>query len=122
MTNLLSETVAEIGGSGHTVTDVAWVGSYDGEYALSWAEFEPIAGATQFDSGYGGAEIAPDLVVVFTDGEWLERGEYDGSEWWAHKRQPKRGEGKPFPQAKIIDYEYSLAGIVSKCESAGKDG
>ncbi|QNI21485.1 hypothetical protein [Salmonella phage 3sent1] len=26
--------------------------------------------------------------VWFTDGTWLERGEYDGSEWWEYKATP----------------------------------
>lgn len=27
-------------------------------------------------------------VIVFTDGSWLERAEYDGSEWWRYKKVP----------------------------------
>ena len=28
------------------------------------------------------------IVIVFEDGTWLERGEYDGSEWWEYKQKP----------------------------------
>lgn len=116
MTNLLDETTIDVNASGHTETDVAWVGSRDGEYALSWGEFATIAGAANYDSGYGGAEIAGDLVVVFTDGSWLERGEYDGSEWWDFKKLPARGAGNPFNRVKRIDYESSLSEIVKAAE------
>ena len=33
-----------------------------------------------YDNGYGGQELFGN--IVFKDGTWLERGEYDGSEWW----------------------------------------
>ena len=36
-------------------------------------------------SGY---QVADDLVVV-GDSWWLERHEYDGSEWWEYKEKPK---------------------------------
>lgn len=38
-------------------------------------------------SGYGSQEIFG--VVIFKDDSWLERGEYDGSEWWSHKTKPQ---------------------------------
>lgn len=39
-----------------------------------------------YDAGYGGQELFG--YVWFQDGSWLERGEYDGSEWWAYKKTP----------------------------------
>jgi hypothetical protein len=36
----------------------------------------------KYDAGYGGQELYG--LVWLTDGTWLERGEYDGSEWWDH--------------------------------------
>lgn len=41
----------------------------------------------KYDSGYGGQELYGN--VWLKDGTWLERGEYDGSEWWEHKVLPK---------------------------------
>jgi hypothetical protein len=79
--NLLEETIANINGSDHSVEDVDWIGSRDGEYAMSWAEFEKIADF-EYNDGYGAAEIAVDLVVVFKDGSYMVRQEYDGSESW----------------------------------------
>ena len=40
-----------------------------------------------YDSGFGGQELFG--YVVFIDGTWLEREEYDGSERWVHKETPK---------------------------------
>ena len=43
-------------------------------------------GKYEYDSGYGGQELFG--TVWMDNGEWLTRGEYDGSEWWEHHRRP----------------------------------
>lgn len=41
-----------------------------------------------YDNRYGGQELYG--TVWLKDGKsWLERGEYDGSEWWNFKRTPE---------------------------------
>lgn len=40
-----------------------------------------------YDSGYGGQEL--EGIVWLNDGTWLDRGEYDGSEWWQHQKLPE---------------------------------
>lgn len=81
-TNLYDETVTALERHNLTpITDVRWVGSADGRFAMPWTQFATIATNTDYYSGYGGAEIVRDLVVV-GDNWWLSRGEYDGSEWW----------------------------------------
>jgi len=50
-----------------------------------------------YDSGYGEQELYG--TVWLQDGTWLERGEYDGSEWWEHKKLP------PIPDKCLIDYQ-----------------
>lgn len=40
-----------------------------------------------YGSGYGGQELYG--TVWLKDGTWLERGEYDGSEWWEHRFLPQ---------------------------------
>ena len=76
--------------------NVAWVGSRDGEFAISWDEFLSINDYA-YDSGYGAQHIAKDLVVVFEDGSYLERVEYDGSEAWNFSETPKKSDNpKPF--------------------------
>ena len=81
MTNLLQETKNDILRSGHTIADIKFIGSADEEYACTWAEFEVLADV-EYDSGYGSAEIAGDLVVRFTDGSHMRRYEYDGLDRW----------------------------------------
>ena len=84
MINLLSETKEAIRESKHTIDDILWIGSADGNLAISWDDFEKIADI-DYDSGYGAQKIATDLVIVLKDKTWLERGEYDGSEWWDYR-------------------------------------
>lgn len=48
--------------------------------------FLKILASIDYDNGYGGQELFG--TIVFKDGTWLERGEYDGSEWWEHRKQP----------------------------------
>lgn len=39
-----------------------------------------------YDSGYGSQRLYG--TIVFKNSAWLERGEYDGSEWWELKKMP----------------------------------
>jgi hypothetical protein len=89
--NLLQETLRLV-----SPNDVLWVGSSDGEYGMSWEDFAKVA-SVEYDEGYGGQEVANDLVVVLKGGSWLERREYDGSEGWQLCTKPKaRPNAKPF--------------------------
>ena len=40
----------------------------------------------EYDDGYGGQELYG--TVWLEDNTWLDRGEYDGSEWWNHYELP----------------------------------
>lgn len=40
-----------------------------------------------YDDGFGSQEVFG--TVWFLDGTWLERAEYDGSEWWEHRKCPE---------------------------------
>lgn len=84
--NLLEETTEYLKNCDKTPSDVRWVGSYNGEYGMTWDEFAAIANV-EYDSGYGAQEIASDLVVV-GDSWWLEREEYAGSESWVFETIP----------------------------------
>ena len=87
MENLLEETKEKLAVCHKTPKDVLWVGTSDGSEAITWEEFAKIADF-DYDDGYGLNEIRLDLVVVGKDW-WLERYEYDGSEWWVYKEHPK---------------------------------
>lgn len=49
------------------------------QHHLDWLDFD-------YDDGYGGQELFG--LVLFDDGSWLERYEYDGSECWSYKYSP----------------------------------
>lgn len=40
----------------------------------------------EYDNGFGGQELFG--ILWLTDGTWVVRGEYDGSEWWEHITKP----------------------------------
>ena len=82
--NLLQETLAELANHQKTPMDVTCVGIKD-QY-VTWEDFAKAADHT-YDNGFGGNEVNLRLVVVGDDW-WLERGEYDGSEWWNFKSHP----------------------------------
>lgn len=88
MRNLLQETLEVLERYHKLPSDVQWVGSQSGDVATTWEKFVGVADY-EYDSGYGGQEVAHDLVIVGIDW-WLERGEYDGSEWWSFKKLPVR--------------------------------
>ena len=39
-----------------------------------------------YDNGWGGQNL---FGTVWLEDSWLERGEYDGSEWWETKKRPE---------------------------------
>lgn len=83
MSNLLLETLECVARSGHSPSDVTFIGSRDAEYRCTWTEFETLADA-EYDEGFGAAHVATDLYIRFSDGTAMWRGEYDGSEWWEY--------------------------------------
>jgi hypothetical protein len=85
MTNLLSETTAKLESIGKAPEDIVHIGNQ--VYSCTWDEFTQLADF-DYDSGFGSPEVASDLVILFDDNSWLERGEYDGSEWWRYVKAP----------------------------------
>jgi len=80
-----AETIGAIKDSGHKESDVMFIGSADGKYRLTLPEFKTIS-QFKYDSGFGGQEIAADLIIYFNDKSYIVRGEYDGSEWWEYNK------------------------------------
>lgn len=85
MRNLKEETLSELESHGKTKEDIRWIGC--NKFKIPINLFWKLADK-EYDSGYGGVEVAPDLLIV-GDNWWLERHEYDGSEWWEYKEKPK---------------------------------
>lgn len=87
MTNLWEETMKVLVAHGKTFKDVKYIQGSD--FGITKENFEQVAKKSDYDSGFGAPEVAEDLVVV-GDSWWLERHEYDGSEWWEYKEKPQK--------------------------------
>lgn len=84
MKNLLEETKRVLADHNKSMEDVIAI---QGEkFGISIETFIKLANKN-YDSGFGIMEVAEDLKVI-GDGWWLERHEYDGSEWWEFKELP----------------------------------
>lgn len=83
--NLWEETVRDLSRLGKSWADVVAVTG--NLFRISKEQFKKLAQKTNYDNGYGAPEIATDLKIVGSDW-WLERHEYDGSEWWEYKTMP----------------------------------
>lgn len=85
MSNLWEETIEFLKENDKTFKDVLFIQGED--FKLTKENFEIVAKKTNYDSGFGAQRVATDLVLV-GDGWWIERAEYDGSEWWEFKTIP----------------------------------
>lgn len=101
--NLLNETLEILKENNLEPKDVLWVGN--SEVKTDWDNFAKIADVN-YDSGFGAQEVATDLLIVGQNW-WLERHEYDGSEWWEFKRLPKE------PKKKVTLYHVVGNGMWS---------
>lgn len=86
MENLLEETLRALKDNGKSSNDVRFVISFP--LFTDWKSFERNANFN-YDDGYGWNYISLDLKIV-GDNWWLERSEYDGSEWWDFKEIPDK--------------------------------
>lgn len=82
--NLLEETLNILKENDLSANDVLWIGNT--EFKTDWNNFQYISDIA-YDNGFGCPEVAQDLLIVGSNW-WLERQEYDGSEWWEFKKMP----------------------------------
>lgn len=82
MQNLLQETIEKLRWYGKTLDDVTNI-FLNGEYQITKEDFIKVADQN-YDNGYGGNEVALNLILL-GDGFWMERREYDGLEWWKYR-------------------------------------
>lgn len=87
MANLWEETIEVLKDHSLTWDDVEAVILEGDNVVISKENFEEVARDTYYDKGYGAVEIRSDLIIVGWNW-WLERAEYDGSEWWELKTMP----------------------------------
>ena len=86
MANLLEETKEILERHSKTFDDILFVGDKSDHSKMTVKEFLEHANV-EYKNGYGIEEINTDLILVGKD-FWLERGTYDGSEWWEYKSMP----------------------------------
>lgn len=84
--NLWEETIDILKDHSLTWEDVEYVRL--GDYLVPKDNFEEVARNTNYDAGYGSAEIFLDLKIIGWDDWWLERAEYNGAERWELKTFP----------------------------------
>ena len=109
--NLLEETINDIKYNCQTIEDIVFIGSLYSGHCCDWGEFEALANI-EYNEGFGSAEIASDLVIVFANGARMTRGEYDGSEWWEyHKPFVMPDEKKKILRLKSTSYSETLGFI-----------
>lgn len=86
--NLLTETRNHLDHDGYKwPDDVLSIQNREGTLRISTGRFIELADR-EYDNGYGGVEVAADLVVVMRDGSWYERRSYDGADYWTHVGAP----------------------------------
>lgn len=85
MINLLKETTQALRQHGKTWNDVDFI--TDGECEIPLEVFK-IKANEKYDNGYG-LQLVSNICIVGSNW-WLERAEYDGSEWWEYKEKPER--------------------------------
>lgn len=103
--NLKQETLDVLERHNKKIEDILWIGGDD--FTISIDDFFRKADR-EYDKGYGSQKVATDLKIVGDDW-WLERHEYDGSEWWEFKTKPV----KPSKEEKIHTVFCGLGGWCS---------
>ena len=73
---------------------------------IPWDKMEEITHLVHnYDSGYGSDTWAG--WITFSDGSWIERATYDGSEWWAIKQLPKLTDDPNIHRGEFGDTTYT---------------
>jgi hypothetical protein len=93
MENLKEETIRILNRCKYTIDDVDYCYIHSESYfheGKIYCKGSLILDLLDFkyDNGYGGQEIGG--FIVFKDKTWLERREYDGSEWWEYFSTPEK--------------------------------
>ena len=97
MQNLYEEIINILTSHNRSINDIKYIIMPDTSkdrwndniYEVDIDNFMEIAKRTNYDDGYGRTEIPKNLKIV-GDYWWLERNEYDGSEWFEYKTLPIR--------------------------------
>ena len=112
--NFYDETYRAILNSNHTIDDIDFFSMIEdyGESSYNIWKFTVIQDNSQefqfsfddfkrnanfyYDNGYGIIYINQTLKIIFKDGSFLKRCEYDGLEWWEFVQIPKKDNNKVY--------------------------
>lgn len=72
--------------NGYQEKDVHWIGSSDGHFAMTVTAFLEHFGDRYHDIYQ---DLANDLVITLFDGNWFEREEGGGEQFWVLRKQPQ---------------------------------
>ena len=108
LVNLLEETINTLKFCSKSPEDVIWVGNSTGWF--TWDEFAKLANK-EYDNDYGCVEVDFDLIIVGNNW-WLERQEYNGSEWWDFKVYPQKPEKHNIPKTLFADDTLLTGGEI----------
>ena len=74
---------------------------------IPWDRMEEVTHLVNaYDSGFGSDNWAG--WITFSDGSWIERATYDGSEWWEAKRLPKLADDPNDHMGEFGDSTYTI--------------
>lgn len=87
MINFLEETTAILEQHNKSWSDVCFIRTE--EVQVKDIENFKKSMDFEYDNGFGSEKIPMDLILVGKNW-WIERHEYDGSEWWEYKSLPSK--------------------------------
>jgi hypothetical protein len=110
LTNLYNEILDLIGNEKQI--DFILIG--DMKVPIEW--FLNQAKRINYDCSYGNSLINTDIKIVLKNGTWLERCEYDGSEWFELREKPNfnREEKEPLDLDLLLDVGHDVSYGVEK--------
>ena len=88
--NLLREIENKLLENDKDLSDIKWVGIRGDKY-FDTKQFLKVAETFNYNAGFGLVEVHEFLTIAGKDW-WMERHEYDGSEWWEFKTLPSKPE------------------------------
>ena len=89
--NLWDELNNILNENNKNLSDIKWIG-IRGDKCFDTKQFLKVAKTFNYNCGFGTA-ILHEFLTVAGRYWWLERHEYDGSEWWEFKSLPPKPEG-----------------------------
>ena len=106
--NLYKELVDTLSYNNKTVDDILYIMLTDSKAEQKYYKPEKFlkrAKNINYDNGYGQEEIRTNLTIVLKNGDFIIRGEYDGSEWFEYMKLPKTDvELEDLPDSVNLDY------------------